>query len=297
MSDAPGPRASTVGLAYGLAAYGTWGLLPLFWKQLGHVPAIELLLHRVVWALAFLLLMIVLRGRFGEIAAAFRSRTTRLTLVVTALLVATNWFTFVYGIETKRVLHVSLGYFITPLVSVMLGMLVLRERLRPLQWFAVALAAAGVGYMATRAGELPWITLLLAVSFGLYGLLRKTAKVEALPGTASETLILVIPSVAAIAWLEGSGRGHFLGTDAKTTVLMSMTGVISAVPLWWFANAARRLKLVSIGFLQYLAPSLHFLLAVFAFGESFTPAHGWTFGCIWAGVAVFAIDAWRAHQR
>jgi chloramphenicol-sensitive protein RarD len=297
MRDAQGPRASTIGLAYGLAAYGSWGLLPLFWKQLGHVPALELLLHRVVWALSFLLLVIGVRGRFAEVRAALRVRNTRLTLILTAALVATNWFTFVYGIGTARVLHVSLGYFITPLVSVTLGLVVLRERLRPLQWVAVGLAAIGVAYMATRAGELPWISLLLAVTFGLYGLLRKTVRVEALPGTACETLILVVPSLLGIAWLESSGQGHFFSTDATTTLLMAMTGVISALPLWWFANAARRLALTSIGFLQYLAPSLHFLLAVFAFGETFTPAHGWTFGCIWGAVALFAADAWRARDR
>jgi chloramphenicol-sensitive protein RarD len=212
-------------------------------------------------------------------------------------LVATNWFTFVYGIETARVLQVSLGYFITPLVSVMLGLVFLRERLRPLQWLAVALAAGGVAYMGTRAGEMPWISLVLAVSFGLYGLLRKTVEVEALPGTASETLILVVPSLAGIAWLESTGHGHYLAVDGKTTLLLSMTGVISALPLWWFANAARRLTLTSIGFLQYLAPSLHFALAVFAFGEAFTPAHGWTFACIWAGVGVFGLDAWWARRR
>lgn len=297
MSDAPGPRASTVGLAYGLAAYGAWGLLPLFWKQLGHVPAIELLLHRVCWALAFMLLVVGFLGRFGEIKRALRVRSTRLTLVATAILVAANWFTFVYGIETARLLHVSLGYFITPLVSVMLGLVVLRERLRPLQWLAVALAMTGVAYMATRAGDLPWISLLLAGTFGLYGLLRKTVRVEALPGTASETLILVAPSLAVIVWLESTGRGHYWGTDTKTTILMSLTGVISALPLWWFANAARRLTLTSVGFLQYLAPSLHFLLAVFVFGEPFTPAHGWTFACIWGGIAVFGVDAWRARER
>lgn len=285
------------GLAYGLGAYGLWGFFPLFWKQLGHVPPLELLFHRVVWAFVFFMALGLLRGRLGEVRAALRNRKVLGTLAISAVLVAINWFLFVYAVATDRVLHVSLGYFINPLVSVMLGMFVLGERLRRLQWVAVGLAAAGVLQMAITAGHLPWISLLLAASFGTYGLLRKTVKVEGLPGTTVETLVLGVPFLGAIIWYEASGVGHFSSVDARTTALLLATGAVTATPLWWFANAARRMSLTAIGFLQYLAPSMHFVLAVFLFDEPFENTQLITFACIWAGVALFVGDVVLARRR
>lgn len=284
------------GFAYGLTAYGLWGFFPLFWKQLDHVPPFELLLHRVVWAFAFFVLLGLLLRRLGAVREALANKAVRRALIASSVLVAGNWFLFVYAIATDRILHASLGYFINPLVSVVLGMVFLRERLRPLQWIAVALATVGVAQMAAATGGLPWISIMLALSFGSYGLIRKTAAVEALPGTTTETLLLGGPCLAAILLFEFQGQGHFVSVDARTTALMFSTGAVTATPLWLFANAARRVSLTALGFMQYLAPTMHFLLAVWVFDEPLGTAQLVTFGCIWTGVGLFVLDRVRLSR-
>jgi chloramphenicol-sensitive protein RarD len=239
----------------------------------------------------------LLRGRASELRDKIRDHKVRRVFLFSSALLAVSWLTFVYAVETDRVLHVSLGYFINPIVSVLLGRIVLGEKLRRLQWVAVAFAAAGVAQLSTEASELPWISLVLAFSFGFYGLARKTAPMDALPGSTLEVLIMLPFAVAYLVWAAFTGEGHFSLSDPAIDALLVGTGIITAVPLLWFANGARRLPLSTIGFVQYLAPTGHFVLAVLAFGETFTALHLRAFACIWAGVAVFSIEAWRRSSR
>jgi chloramphenicol-sensitive protein RarD len=287
----------TVGLTYAIAAYAWWGIVPIYWKLLTHISPAELTAHRALWCVPLFGGLLWLRGRVPELREKIRDRKVGRVFVVSSALLALCWLTFVYAVETDRVLHVSLGYFINPIVSVLLGRIVLGERLRRLQWVAVALAAAGVAQLSTEASELPWISLVLAFSFGLYGLARKTAPMDALPGSTLEVLIMLPFAVAYLAWIGIAGDGHFSLADPTTDALLVGTGIITAVPLLWFANGARRLPLSTIGFVQYLAPTGHFLLAVLAFGEPFSALHWRAFACIWAGVAVFSIEAWRRSSR
>ncbi len=286
----------TVGLLYGVGAYLSWGLLPLFWRQLSEVPAWQLVFHRIVWASLMLVVAVFGLGQLRQLGAAFRDRAVRRSLLQAAAFVGINWFCFVYGVETERVLQVSLGYFINPLLSVLLGTVVLGERLRRLQWVAVGLSAAGVGLMTWRLVALPWLSLVLAVTFALYGLVRKTAKVEALVGNCAEALLLAPVAAAMVVFGEVYGDAPLTSGGATTTVLLLCTGLATAGPLLLFTSAARRLPLSTVGFLQYLAPSLHLLVAVFVFGEAFTATHGMTFGAIWLGLSLFILDGVRASR-
>ena len=288
---AAGPEDDTrAGLWLAFAAYGVWGVLVVFWKALGHVPAIEQVVHRGLWAAVSMVALLLVRGRLGRVRELLRDRDKRRRLALSAGLLGINWFVFLFSVETGRILHSSLGYYLNPIVSVMLGMLVLGERLRRLQWAAVACAIVGVLVLIVRAGELPWIGLVLAATFGRYGLARKTAKAEALPGSTIEMLLLAIPFALGIAWLELGGAGHFVRVDTSTTLLLLAAGPITAAPLLLFVEATRRLPLFAIGFMQYLTPTSHFLFAVLVYGEAFTPAHALAFAAIWLGVALFAAD-------
>lgn len=283
------------GLAFGLAAYGLWGFAPLFWRLLGGIPAFELLGHRVVWGFVFFVVYVLLTQRTAALRAVFVDRRLALRLTAAALCVGTNWFVFVYAVMTDRVLDVSLGYFINPLLSVALGRFVLEERLKRLQVIGVGLASIGVLLVSTSAEGLPWISLVLASSFGVYGLLRKTTSVDPLVGSTFETLVLAPVALAGLVWLGVQGQGH-LFADGATTALLVCTGPVTAVPLLLFVNAARRLPLTVVGFLQYLAPSLQFALAVLVFGEQLQPLKLAAFGLVWAGLLVFSL-AVRSPMR
>ncbi len=284
---------STAGLLYGAAAYAFWGVVPVYWKHLRHVAPLEVLAHRVVWGVLAFGALARLRGRLPEVLAGMRDRRVVGVMLASGALLGANWLTFIYAVTEGRLLQASLGYFINPLVSVLLGLVVLRERLRRAQWLAVALAAAGVVQFAAQAGGLPWISIVLALTFGSYGLLRKLARVDALPGSTIETLLMAPLACGYLAVLGASGRGALGHADAGTHALLAGTGVITAVPLLWFALAARRLPLSTVGFLQYFAPTGQFLLAVLVYGEPFSPAALRSFLFIWAALAVFSGDAWR----
>lgn len=278
------------GLWFAFGAYGLWGVAVVFWKLLGGTPAHEQLVHRVVWAALTMVVMLLVRGGLGRLRPLLADRRRRRRLLLSAALLATNWFVFLFAVETDRILHASLGYYLNPIVSVMLGKFVLGERLRRLQWAAVVAAAVGVLVLVWRAGELPWIGLVLAAAFGGYGLARKTVEVDALPGSTIEMLIMLVPCLAVIAWLELRGIGHFVGAGLGTTGLLLATGPVTAIPLLLFTAATRRLPLFAIGFMQYITPTSHFLFAVLLFGEVFTAAHAAAFAAIWLGVALFAVD-------
>lgn len=293
----PAPRHDFAGLAYGIAAYTTWGMAPMFWKLLHHVSPVELLAHRVVWGFLAFGGLLWARARVGELGRALRDRRTCVAILASALLLSANWLTFIYAIVTDRVLYASLGYFVNPLLSVVLGMTFLGERLRRAQKVAIVLAIVGVGQFAAQADELPWISLVLAGTFAVYGLVRKTVRVDALPGSTMETLLLVPVAAGYLLYLGGQGQGQLGHGDGVTSALLLATGLVTALPLLWFTNAARRLPLWALGFLQYLAPSLQFVLAVAVYGEPFGAAELRSFLCIWAGLAVIAWSAAWTRRR
>lgn len=281
------------GVLYGVGAYGLWGVFPLYFKAVRHVPALEVLCHRILWSLVFLAGLMLLRRNWSAARQALRSRRTQATLGATTLLIAGNWLVFIWAVAHDRVLQASLGYYINPLVNVLLGFLFLRERLRRWQTCAVVLAAVGVGYLTLADKQFPGLALFLALTFGAYGLLRKTAKVDALVGLTVETALLAPLALAYLGYEMWHDRAVFLRDSLTTDVLLLLAGVVTAVPLLWFTEAARRLPLATMGFLQYLAPTGHFLLAVLAFGEPFTWAHGVTFACIWTALLVYSLETAR----
>ena len=291
------PAERRRGLLFALAAFGFWGLVPIYFKAVGSVPPIEILAHRVLWSVPLVALLIRLFGNWGGVRDALRSGRTLATLALSATLVASNWLTFIYGVTQGRILETSLGYYVNPLVNVLLGMIFLRERLTRLQAVSVALAAAGTAHLTLSHGSLPWISLTLAFTFGFYGLLRKTVRIDSMGGLLVETSLLLPAAAAYLAVLGARGTGS-LGTAAPgISLLLVAAGAVTALPLIWFASAARRLPYSLIGLLQYISPSLSFLLAVFLYGERFTPAHAVSFACIWTALAVFTFDTVHARRR
>lgn len=285
------------GVLYAGAAFLTWGLTPMYWKLLKQVPALELLAHRVAWALVFVVVWMTVRGRWGELRAAVRRPRTLLALAASTTLIAVNWGLFIYAVNTDRVLSTSLGYFINPLVTVLLGLLVLRESLNRRQWLAVGLAAVGVAVLTAWVGRLPWLSLGLAFSFALYGLLRKTVAADAVVGLTFETAALTPLAVGYMLLQEQRGVGAFGHLGMGIDVLLVTAGAVTALPLILFTLGARRLPLSAVGLLQYIAPSCTFLLAVFLYGEPFSTAHGVAFACIWVALAIYTSDLRRRLLR
>jgi chloramphenicol-sensitive protein RarD len=280
-----------VGVAYGLAAYFLWGFFPLYFKWVSHVAPLEVLAHRIAWALITLVVPLAATREWGKVRAALAHWKTLITLGATTILISTNWFVFIVAVDRGEVLQSSFGYFINPLVSVLLGFLFLGERLRRLQQVSLAFAGAGVVVLTIHLGSVPWISLVLAITFALYGLLRKIVPAGALTGLSVETLLLFPAASSYLIYLGVTGKGAFPSATVGDNILLPLAGVITAVPLLWFSAAARRLSLASIGFMQYITPTIHFLLAVVAFGESFTRTHLAGFACIWAGLILYSYDA------
>jgi chloramphenicol-sensitive protein RarD len=281
------------GLLLGVGAYLFWGLLPIYLHWLAAVPGVQVLAHRVIWSLLLLAAIVMLAGRLPTVRAPMQGRTLRL-LSLSALLIAANWLLYIWSVQHAHVLEASLGYFINPLVNVALGVALLGERISRVQKVAVALALAGVAVFASQGGAM-WIALGLALTFGLYGLVRKIAAVDALAGLLVETLLLAGPAVAVLGLAASTGEGAF-GRDPHLDALLIGAGAVTAAPLLLFGAAARRLKLTTLGLLQYLAPTLQFAEAVLVFGEPFRAVHLVTFGLIWAGCALYAWDAWSAGR-
>ncbi|MBT0959719.1 EamA family transporter RarD [Denitromonas iodatirespirans] len=283
------------GTVAALAAFIIWGLAPLYFKAVGSVPADQIVAHRVVWSVVFLALLVGLTRQAPALRRVFSDRRLLGVLLVTALLTGSNWLVFVWAVTHERVLEGSLGYFINPLLSVLLGRIFLGERLRPLQRLAVAIAAVGVAWRVAAVGSIPWIALFLALTFGFYGLLRKRTPVDAIVGLCVET-VLVLPLAAGwLAWQAHTGELHW-GQDLHIDLLLPVAGVLTATPLMLFAFGARRLPLATIGFLQYLAPSLNFLLAIFVFHEPFDAARLTGFVIIWCALALYTADMLRVSR-
>ena len=294
---APPPRLraneAAVGVALGLGAYFTWGFLPIYMKAVGAVAAPEILAHRILWSLLLLVGVIAVTRRWAPVAALLRSPRTMGVLAVTALLIGGNWLVYIWAVNAGFVLATSLGYFITPLVNVLLGVVVLRERLRRIQFGAVALASVGVALLAFAQGGLPWIALVLAFSFSLYGLLRKMAPADPLTGLLAETALLAPLSLFYLA----AFGAHRFGADAGLDGLLVLSGLITAAPLLMFAAAAKLLRYATMGLLQFIAPTIQFLLAVLLYREPMTAAHLVTFAFIWAGLILYAADSVAAARR
>lgn len=285
------------GALYALLAFGIWGLYPLYLRELAAVSSLEIVLHRSAWSLVFLLGVLAVLRRWAWLAALLKSPRQMFMPLTSGLLLALNWLLYVYAVQSAQVVEASLGYFINPLISVCLGVLVLRERLKRVQWVAVAFAAAGVLWLTWHTGRLPWLGLALAVTFAVYGLLRKTSALGPLEGLTLETLLiapLVLPWLGLITW---SGQGA-LGTGSATLVFwLVMAGPLTAVPLMLFAAAARQLKLATVGLFQYLSPSLQLAIGVAVFGEPFDAQRLVGFILIWAGLAVYTAHAWAVGRK
>lgn len=290
-------RERTLGLVAALGAFGIWGLAPLYFKLLGTVRADEIIAHRVIWSMLLLAAVLAVRERRRFFVHIRIRPRVLLALAISSVLIAVNWLTFVYAINADRVLSTSLGYFINPLVNVLLGLLVFRETLSRLQVLAVLLAAAGTAWMTLRVGQFPWIALILAFSFALYGLVRKKTDVGPLVGLFWETLLMTPVALLWLFWLSRQGVLAFDPAHVPEAMLLAGTGLITLVPLVLFAAAVRRLNLGTIGLMQYLAPSMTFVLAVFLFDEPFTPDHAVTFGLIWTGLVLFTWAGWRHYRR
>lgn len=289
------PAERRVGSLYAIAAFGFWGLTPVYYKLMPDVPPVEVLAHRVIWSVVFGAVFVSLVRAWPAVRSALSSPPTLRALALTAALVSTNWLIYIYAVVSDQVMATSLGYYINPLVNVLLGMLFLGERLGRGRTLAVALAAMGTASLAFELGGLPWISLTLAFSFGFYGLIRKRLGLPTMAALFVETLLVAPLALLALGWFGAQGESSF-GGDLRTTLLLIFAGPVTLLPLLWFAEAARRLPLITVGFFQYLAPTLTFLLATLVYSEPFTLAWAVTFVLIWSGLAVFTIDSLRTRQ-
>jgi chloramphenicol-sensitive protein RarD len=284
----------------GVAAFATWGLVPIYWKLLTKVPAPEILAHRFVWTIVFLGLLLSWQQRWREVIGNARSRRSALFCFGSGVMVGLNWLLFIWAVNIGHVLETSLGYFMTPLVNVLLGSIILRERLSAWQIASILLASFAVSILAFGYGHFPWIAVGLCTSFGLYGLLRKQSGTAAIPGLFLETLFLLPLALIYLVLLAGRGALTFGPSHLFLSAVLLTTGIVTAVPLLWFGYAARHLRLVTIGFLQYLSPSISFVLGLFVYHETFTRQHFITFLLIWLALAIVSAEAvlrWRATKR
>ena len=285
-----------LGVLTGLGAYALWGLFPLYFPLLEPASGLEIVAHRVLWSLVFVGLLLFGLRRWSHVRAAVTDRRTLLVLAAAAVLIAVNWLVFVYGVNSGHVVETSLGYFINPLVSVLLGVVGFSERLRPLQWAAVGIAAVAVGVLTVDYGRPPWIALSLALTFGLYGLMKKLVRVEAAPGLFVETALVALPAVVVLGLLHGAGSGTFAQEGPSHALLLASSGAATAIPLLLFAAAARRIPLSVVGLLQYLTPLMQLSIGVFVYSEPMPPARLAGFAIVWLALAVFTVDMLR-HAR
>ena len=298
-SGASDPQHTTAFIA-GVASFATWGLVPIYWELLTKVPALEILAHRFVWTIVFLGILLSWQTRWREVTGNLRSRRSALFCLGSGIMVGLNWLLFIWAVNIGHVLETSLGYFMTPLVNVLLGAIILRERLRPWQIACILIALVAVSILAFGYGHFPWIAVGLCTSFGLYGLLRKQSGTAAIPGLFLETLFLLPVALVYLFLLANRGALTFGPSHLFLSVILTTSGIVTAVPLIWFGYAARHLRLVTIGFLQYLSPSISFILGLFVYHETFTRQHFITFFLIWIALVLVSAEAvlrWRATKR
>ncbi len=287
---------STTGTLYALCAFVLWGILPVYWKLLHPVPAGEILAHRIFWSAVFVTAVLVYIGK-AKFLDLLRNRRNRLSLIITGTLIGGNWFTYIYAVHTDRIVEASMGYYINPLISILLGLVVLKERLNRIQWIALILAMLGVLIITVQFGRIPWIALILSGSFGLYGLIKKMMNLDALSSLGVETLLLMPIAGAFIVLQEINGTGAFLSFGYGIDALLIFSGAITALPLYWFAQGARRIPLSRIGFLQYIAPTLMLLMGVIVYHEPFTNVHAVSFGFIWMALLLYSYSTFILMKK
>lgn len=287
-----------LGMLYAALAFFCWGLFPLYFKVLKDIPALEIMTHRIVWSLIFLSIILAWRRQWAWIGQVLRQPRVLTGFVASAILLSSNWFVYIWAVNNDRVVDASLGYFINPLVNVMLGFLLLKERLRIGQWAAIGLAAWGVAWLTWHGGQLPWIALFLAASFGTYGLLRKTASLGPLQGLSFETMLLFPLALGYLLWLLFIGDNAFIAAPTSTQWWLIAAGPITAVPLLLFAAGARRIPLSVLGLMQYIGPTMQLLIGVWLFHEPFTKIRLIGFVVIWVALALYSLEGlWQAHMR
>jgi chloramphenicol-sensitive protein RarD len=291
----PSDHRSTSGLLYGIAAYGIWGFIPLYFKSVAHVLPLEVLAHRAFWSFVVLAIVLVVLRRWSVLWQQLRHGRVACWLLLSSLLIALNWLTFIYAVAHGQVVQSSLGYFINPLLSVLLGVVFLRERLRPYQILSIALAVAGVLILTSLVGQIPWIALTLALTFALYGLVRKLTPVDSLMSLAVETLLLMPVALAYLGYLATTAKAT--GSGLGTIGLLMLAGPVTTVPLLLFGSAARRMRLSTMGILQYLTPTLQMALAVFTFQEPISVVQIASFACIWTAIAIYTADSFQAARQ
>ena len=284
------------GVLFGLAAFTAWGFLPAYWKQMQEVTPFEILCHRIVWSCVFLIVIISLQKRWKEVGSIVKTPAKLKGLILSGFLIGLNWFIYIWAVNSGRVVETSLGYYINPMINVLIGYLLLGETFSRLQWIAVLFALAGVIYSLIAYGALPMFALTLAITFALYGYFRKKIQAAPIPGLLIETLVLFVPALAYIIFRLISDGSYFM-KDLELTLWMIGAGVVTSLPLLWFAAAAKRLNLSTIGILQYLAPSIAFILGVFVYKEPFTHHNLITFGCIWMGVFLYTWEFLMKNLR
>lgn len=283
-------KSSKAGVLYALAAYTAWGLLPIYWKALQGVPAREILAHRITWSFVFVALLIVYKKQWGKIRSVLRDRSKALGLLLSALLVTSNWYIYIWAVNSNKVVEASLGYYFNPLIVVLMGIIVLGERIDRWQIASIVLACVGVLILTLEYGKIPWISLGLATTFALYGLAKRLVAVDSLLGLTLETAV-VTPVAIIYLWTAGANSGGTISHFGVPTLLLLMgAGIVTAIPLLWFAHAAKNVPFTTIGFIQYLSPTLSLLLGVFVYHEEFTPTHALSFGFIWLALAVYSIS-------
>lgn len=284
------------GYLYTFQAFLTWGLLPIYWKFLSHIPALEILSHRIFWSLVFSLLFLAWKKQL-RLAPIFTNKKAFGTLAITGLLVGSNWGVYIYAVNINHIVEASLGYYITPLINVTLGIIFLKERLNKLQLAAILLAAAAVIYLTVDYGRFPWISIYLAASFGVYGLLKKMSGVEAMPALTIETMVLSPFALSYIIWGLLSGEGHLFTESLQTDALLIMAGVVTTMPLYWFGIGAKRISLTSVGFMQYVGPTIMLLLGIFLYQEGFPKEKQVAFAAIWIALALYSYSIILNYKR
>jgi chloramphenicol-sensitive protein RarD len=286
------------GLSSAALAYFFWGILPIFWKLLKNLSAFEILCHRMVWSFVFLFILLMIQRHWKWFPKAIKHPKTRYLFMISAGVLGLNWFIYIWAVNSGYIVQSSLGYFINPLVVVLLGVFFLQERLRTGQWVAVAIAAIGVIYLTIIYGQFPWIALSLAISFGIYGLIRKTGALNSIEGLFFEMIVLLVPAISFLSYLEINGQGAFGHFDRQTTLLLLLTGIATALPLLLFATGARRLSMTNLGLLQYIAPTFQFLIGIYVYHESFAMTHLIGFSLIWIALLVYTFEGlWMRKKQ
>ena len=283
------------GVLLAISAYSMWGFAPMYFKLLQSMPALEILLHRIVWSVVVLFALILVLRHHHKVVSALKNKKVVTTLLLSGLLLAGNWLLFIWAVNNDHLLDASLGYYINPLLNVLLGYLFLGERLRKLQQVAVVMATIGVAFLVISVGRLPWIALVLAGSFGVYGLMRKKVAVESIPGLYVESLMM-LPFAIWFWWAMASPASNMLNNNSEMNLILIAAGVVTTAPLLCFTAAARRIQYSTLGFFQYIGPSIMFLLAVFLYGEPLDENRLITFGFVWSALILFSFDSWRAYQ-